>query len=156
MNRSSWVRLVTDERITHAMVVPTMLTRIVDALVAGGERVPSLRHLSYGGGRMPVQTIEAALRLLPHVDFVNAYGLTETSSTICRARASRSPQVRGQRRPDGAPHGSARRGARCPASQIEIRGPDGRAAVPPGMSGEVFVRGEQVAGEYADGSAPGR
>ena len=78
----SWVRLVTDERITHAMVVPTMLTRIVAALLASGERVPSLRHLSYGGGRMPGQTIETALRLLPHVDFVNAYGLTETSSTI--------------------------------------------------------------------------
>ena len=51
---SSWLRVITGERITHAMVVPTMLTRIVDALVAGGERVPSLRHLSYGGGRMPL------------------------------------------------------------------------------------------------------
>ena len=42
----------------------------------------SCAHLSYGGGRMPVAVIERALRLLPDVDFVNAYGLTETSSTI--------------------------------------------------------------------------
>ena len=78
----AWVRLVNDESVTHAMVVPTMLTRIIDVLLADGERLPSLRHLSYGGGRMPSKTIETALRLLPHVDFVNAYGLTETSSTI--------------------------------------------------------------------------
>ena len=31
---------------------------------------------------MPVPVIERALELMPHVDFVNAYGLTETSSTI--------------------------------------------------------------------------
>jgi acyl-CoA synthetase (AMP-forming)/AMP-acid ligase II len=78
----AWVRLVNDEHVTHAMVVPTMLTRIVDVLLADRESVPSLRHLSYGGGRMPAKTIETALRLLPHIDFVNAYGLTETSSTI--------------------------------------------------------------------------
>ena len=64
------------------MVVPTMLGRILDVLEREGEQLPHLRHLSYGGGRMPVPVIEKALSLLPHVDFVNAYGLTETSSTI--------------------------------------------------------------------------
>src|SRR5271165_107934 len=146
----NWVRLVTSERITHAMVVPTMLTRIVDTLLASGERVPSLRHLSYGGGRMPAQTIEAALRLLPHVDFVNAYGLTETSSTISvlgpaeHRRSAASDDAAASRR-----LGSV--GRPLPSVEIEIRDPDG-APAGPGVSGEVFVRGEQVAGEYADGS----
>ncbi|HTZ91322.1 MAG TPA: AMP-binding protein [Streptosporangiaceae bacterium] len=146
----SWVRLVNNEHITHAMLVPTMLTRIVDYLVATGERVPSLRHLSYGGGQMPVQTIETALRLLRHVDFVNAYGLTETSSTIAvlepadhrRFFSSDDP---GERRRLGSA------GRALPAVQIEIRDPDG-ALVKPGVAGEVFVRGEQVAGEYLDGN----
>ena len=31
---------------------------------------------------MPQPTIEAALELLPNTNFVNAYGLTETSSTV--------------------------------------------------------------------------
>ena len=65
--------------------VPTMLARILDVLDGtggDGRGVPSLRHLSYGGGRMPLPVIERAMRLLPDVDFVNAYGLTETSSTI--------------------------------------------------------------------------
>jgi acyl-CoA synthetase (AMP-forming)/AMP-acid ligase II len=38
-----------------------------------------------------------------------------------------------------------------PSVQIEIRGPGGKA-VGPGVAGEVFVRGEQVAGEYLDGA----
>jgi fatty-acyl-CoA synthase len=146
----SWVRLANDEHVTHAMVVPTMLTRIVDHLVTSGARVPSLRHLSYGGGQMPAQTIETALGLLPRVDFVNAYGLTETSSTIAVLEpadhrtfaASDDPAERRRLGSVGRP---------LPAVQIEIRGPDG-VAVGSGVSGEVFVRGEQVAGEYLDGS----
>ena len=34
---------------------------------------------------MPQPVIERAMRLLPQVNFVNAYGLTETSSTIGRS-----------------------------------------------------------------------
>ena len=145
----AWVRLVNEESVTHAMVVPTMLTRILDVLLADGERLPYLRHLSYGGGRMPSKTIETALRLLPHVDFVNAYGLTETSSTI----AVLDPE---DHRRFAAGGGAGRRrlnsvGRPLPGVRIEIRGPGGKA-VGPGVSGEVFVRGEQVSGEYLDGA----
>ena len=79
----AWIDTVEAEGVTHAMVVPTMLTRIVDALVArGGEPMLGLRALSYGGGKMPRPVIEQALELFPITNFVNAYGLTETSSTI--------------------------------------------------------------------------
>ena len=51
------------ERITHAMVVPTMLDRILDAGRGAGRAASrSLRHLSYGGGRMPIPVIERAMR----------------------------------------------------------------------------------------------
>src|SRR5258706_6773825 len=76
-----WLGTVREQAITHAMVVPTMLARIMDA--EGLDRsVPALRALAYGGARMPVRVIERALVEWPHVGFVNAYGLTETSSTI--------------------------------------------------------------------------
>ena len=141
-----WVRVVNDEQITHAMVVPTMLGRIVDYLIDSGDHVPSLRHLSYGGGRMPAPAIEKALDLLPRVNFVNAYGLTETSSTIAvldsadhrRFAASDDPGERQRLGSVGHP---------LPTVQLEIRGLDG-APVAPGVPGEVVVRGEQVAGEY--------
>ncbi len=58
-----WVDLAAAERVTHAMVVPTMLGRILDVLAERGQKLPSLRHLSYGGGRMPLELVERALRL---------------------------------------------------------------------------------------------
>ena len=141
-----WVEIAAAEKITHAMLVPTMLGRILGALEKTGERLPRLRALSYGGGRMPLPVIERALELLPHVDFVNAYGLTETSSTIAVlapedhriAVASDDPVVRHRLSSVGRP---------LPSVELEIRGPDGQV-VPPGMHGEIYVRGEQVSGEY--------
>jgi len=78
----AWVETADRGGATHAMLVPTMLGRVLDVMERRAVSLPKLRHLSYGGGRMPATLIERALERLPHVDFVNAYGLTETSSTI--------------------------------------------------------------------------
>jgi acyl-CoA synthetase (AMP-forming)/AMP-acid ligase II len=141
-----WVKTAETEAVSHAMVVPTMLGRILDVIDAHNVRLPRLRHLSYGGGRMPVEVIERAMRVLPHVDFVNAYGLTETSSTIAMlgpdehrtAFAGTDASVRARLRSVGRP---------VPGLEVEIRGVDG-IAVAAGDRGEIYVRGEQVAGEY--------
>ena len=93
----AWVRLVNDESVTHAMVVPTMLTRIIDVLLADGERLPSLRHLSYGGGRMPSKTIETALRLLPACRFRQRLRPDRDKLDHRRPRPRRSPPLRGRR-----------------------------------------------------------
>ena len=143
-----WVAAARDEAITHAMVVPTMLGRILDVLERDGGRLPALRHLSYGGGRMPTPVVERALALLLHVAFVNAYGLTETSSTISvlgpddhrTAVSSDDPRVRARLGSVGRP---------LPGLEVTVREPGGEE-VPPGEQGEVWVRGEQVAGEYLD------
>ena len=142
----AWVVLVRDEAITQAMVVPTMLARILTVVESDGQGIPALRHLSYGGGRMPIDLIEHAMRVLPNVDFVNAYGLTETSSTIAvltpddhrEAGASDDPQVRRRLGSVGRP---------LPTIELEIRDAVGDP-VPAGERGEIYVRGEQVAGEY--------
>lgn len=146
-----WVELAAREKVTHAMVVPTMLGRVLDVLEECGETLPALRHLSYGGGRMPAQVVQRALSTLPHVGFVNAYGLTETSSTIAvlgpddhrEAIASQDPAVRARLGSVGRP---------LPTIEVEVRDDDG-AVVGPDVSGEVFVRGEQVSGEYRSHSA---
>ena len=141
-----WVGLAHDEHITHAMVVPTMLGRILDVLEERGGTLPDLVHLAYGGGRMPVPTIERALSVLPGVGLVNAYGLTETSSTVAVlspddhrvAYGSDDPKVRARLGSVGRP---------LPSLEVEIRDPFGKP-VPAGERGEIYVRGEQVAGEY--------
>ncbi len=142
----SWVDTAAREAVTHAMVVPTMLGRILDVLDERGEKLPALRHLSYGGGRMPMTLVERALDHMPHVGLVNAYGLTETSSTIAvlgpedhrEAAASAEPEVRARLGSVGRP---------LPNLEVEIRDPMG-APVAAGTHGEIWVRGEQVSGEY--------
>ncbi|MGV0801239.1 AMP-binding protein, partial [Mycolicibacterium elephantis] len=79
---NQWVRLVREEGVTTATVVPTMLDRIVSTLEAGPVELPTLRNLAYGGSKVALPLVRKALGLLPDVGFVNAYGLTETSSTI--------------------------------------------------------------------------
>lgn len=141
-----WVATAAREGITHAMVVPTMLDRILDVMAETGEALPALRALSYGGGKMPEPVIARALAMLPHVDFVNAYGLTETSSTIAllgaedhrAAFASDDPLIRRRIASVGQP---------LPSVELEIRREDGSCCAP-GEHGEIHVRGEQVSGEY--------
>src|SRR6202000_2120482 len=65
-----------------SMVVPTMLARLVEHLADDPADVPALRAIAYGGARMPRPVLERALRCFPGAGFTNAYGLTETSSTI--------------------------------------------------------------------------
>jgi acyl-CoA synthetase (AMP-forming)/AMP-acid ligase II len=143
---AAWVQLAADEHVTHAMVVPTMLGRILNAIEETGTELPSLRHLSYGGGRMPLELVERTLTDMPHIDLVNAYGLTETSSTIAmltpdehrEAFASDDPVIRARLGSVGRP---------LPALEVEVRDIDD-APVAAGEKGEIWVRGEQVAGEY--------
>ncbi|MGE0665846.1 MAG: class I adenylate-forming enzyme family protein [Sphingomonadales bacterium] len=143
---TDWIALARAAGVTHAMVVPTMLKRIIEVLEADGGGLPDLRLMSYGGGRMPVSVIEKAMAQLPHVDFVNAYGLTETSSTISvlgpedhrEAMASADPGVRRRLESVGRP---------LPALELDIRDEAG-SPVRQGEPGEIWVRGEQVSGEY--------
>ncbi len=98
-----WLALASSERATNAFLVPTMLSRIIAHMDEGTNAdLSALRALAYGGGRMPVELIERALQLFPNTGFTNAYGLTETSSTIAllgpeehrTAQASNDPAVR--------------------------------------------------------------
>jgi len=147
-----WLNLAAAEHATNAFIVPTMLQRIIARIDAGvSVDLSALRSIAYGGGRMPMELIERALDLFPDIGFTNAYGLTETSSTIAllgpedhrAARASGDPDVRARLSSVGRP---------LPSVEIEVRDEEGRL-LPPGAPGEIYVRGEQVSGEYRERSA---
>ncbi len=148
----AWLALAAGERATNAFVVPTMLARIIDRMDAGVPAgLSAMRAIAYGGGRMPLELIDRALQLFPATDFTNAYGLTETSSTIAllgpeehrAAHRASDPQVRARLGSVGRP---------LPTVEIEIRDDEGRL-LPAGERGEIYVRGEQVSGEYRERSA---
>jgi acyl-CoA synthetase (AMP-forming)/AMP-acid ligase II len=78
-----WLRLVETERITHAFLVPTMLKRVLDHGALATVDLSSLEVLSYGAAPMPMRTIRRAIDAFPStVQFVNAFGQTETASTV--------------------------------------------------------------------------
>ncbi len=130
----AWLDTVRGEGISHAMVVPTMLARVVEHLGDAPAGCEGLRSLAYGGARMPITVLERALAAFPDTDFVNAYGLTETSSTI----AVLGPED--HRKALGGDEAARARLASCgrlaPGIEVDIR------------DDEFWVRGEQVSGEY--------
>jgi acyl-CoA synthetase (AMP-forming)/AMP-acid ligase II len=143
---NEWVRLINAEHVTTATLVPTMLDRVVTVLEAGGHELTSLRNLAYGGSKVGLPLVRRALELLPAVGFVNAYGLTETSSTIAvltpddhRAAQSAADVTVVKRL------GSV--GRPVPGIELEIRDDQGKVLAA-GETGELFVRGEQVSGRY--------
>jgi acyl-CoA synthetase (AMP-forming)/AMP-acid ligase II len=141
-----WLATARAENISSAMLVPTMLARVLDVIGDGPANLPSLRLVSYGGARMPRPVIERAMHVLPNVDFVNAYGLTETSSTIAllgpadhrQAMASPDPEVQAR---------LASVGRVVPGVEAQVRDEAGEV-VEPGRAGLLWVRGRQVSGEY--------
>jgi acyl-CoA synthetase (AMP-forming)/AMP-acid ligase II len=145
-----WLATVRREGVTHAMLVPTMLARVVASVPAGEAETPTLRSLAYGGARMPLPVLEQALRVFPGTGFVNAYGLTETASSITvlspedhrAALTSADPAVRDRLGSVGRP---------LPGIEFQIRLDDGSLAGA-GETGLVFVRGDQISGEYGGGS----
>ena len=142
-----WLSRVAEEKVTHAMVVPTMLARIVERLDGEVMTSSTLRTLSYGGAKVAERVIRQALEAFPNTGFVNAYGLTETASTIAvlgpddhrEAVSSDDPKI--QRRLSSV-------GQVLPMIEIEIRD-EHEQVVAAGESGLIYLRGEQVSGEYA-------
>jgi acyl-CoA synthetase (AMP-forming)/AMP-acid ligase II len=142
-----WLSRVAEEKVTHAMVVPTMLARIVERLDGEVMTSSTLRTLSYGGAKVAERVIRQALEAFPNTGFVNAYGLTETASTIAvlgpddhrEAVSSSDPNI--QRRLSSV-------GQVLPMIEIEIRD-EHEQVVAAGESGLIYLRGEQVSGEYA-------
>ena len=141
-----WIRLAAGEHVTTATVVPTMLDRIVTALEAKATGLPALRNLAYGGSKVPLPLVRRALQLLPEVGFVNAYGLTETSSTVAvltpddhrEASTANDPAVARRLASVGRP---------IPGIEVQIRDEDGQV-LGADRTGELHVRGEQVSGRY--------
>lgn len=143
---AEWVHLVETEGVTSATVVPTMLDRIVAVLESRNATLPTLRTLAYGGSKVALPLVRKALELLPAVGFVNAYGLTETSSTIAVLSPDDHRVALGSD-DDAVAKRLASVGRPVPGIEVQIRAEDG-TVLGPGETGELFVRGEQVSGRY--------
>ena len=128
-----WLRAVEEHRVTATFVVPTMLQRVLDHPDFRSRDLSSLQQLSYGAAAAPVALVERALDALPHVDFMNVFGQTETLG----AYAMLSPEDHRQRRKLGSA------GKRLPGVELRIVDPAAGTDCPTGGVGEVWVRAAQ-------------
>ena len=143
-----WLALVAAERITHAFLVPTMLKRVLDHPAFAAADLTSLQVLSYGAAPMPLAVIRRAIAALPPtVQFFNAFGQTETASTV----TTLGPD---DHRLDGPPEEVERRlrrlasvGRPLPDVEVRILDAEGRPLLA-GQVGEIAIRTERLMRGY--------
>jgi acyl-CoA synthetase (AMP-forming)/AMP-acid ligase II len=150
----TWLDLVEAERVTHAFVVPTMLKQLLDQPDFAGRQLGSLEVLSYGGAPMPFPVIRRAIEVFPSsTGFVNAFGQTETTSTLTIL----GPE---DHRLDGTPEEVELRlkrlrslGRPLPDVEVRIVDDDGQV-LGLGEVGEIQVRTPRVMKGYAGQESP--
>ncbi|MEO3976146.1 class I adenylate-forming enzyme family protein [Streptomyces sp. CAU 1734] len=127
--------LIAEHRVTHYAGVPTTALQLLEAAERAGDPLPTLVNLATGGAPAPPGIVAGLTARHGRVEPRNGYGLTETGGGVlaCFGAECRA-----------AP-GSVGRPA--PAVETRIAGPDG-AAVPPGGTGELWLRGQSLMRGY--------
>ncbi|MFT5033367.1 MAG: long-chain acyl-CoA synthetase, partial [Bacteroidia bacterium] len=70
------------ERVTYVMLVPTMLGMLMQLPEFEDYDLSALRAIGYGASPMPQTVLQRAQKLLPNVEFFQAYGQTEAAPII--------------------------------------------------------------------------
>ena len=128
------------ERITHAVLVPTMLDMLLRVLDERPTDLSSLRNLQYAASPISPALQRRALQRL-QCELAQFYGMTETAPTVTHC----TPEDHRRGAAGEEPYKTRLRsmGAPVPGVQVQIRGADG-AELLPGEIGEVWVRGPNV------------
>ena len=111
------------ERITHTVLVPTMLGMLLDAPGADDADLSSLRHVQYAASPISAELQRRVLERLPDCDVAQFYGMTEAAPTV--THLSGEDHRRGGER-------LASVGVPVPGVEVDVR------------DGELWVRGPNV------------
>ena len=143
-----WLKMVEQERITRAMLVPTMLKWVIDHPDFKKYDLSSLKVITYGAAPMPFEVIEKAIGEMPWVRFINAFGQTETASTI----TSLGPEdhiLQGSEEEIGKKLKRLTSSVGRPLPDVEVKIVDEQGnAVPVNAVGEILARGPRVMRGY--------
>ncbi len=133
---------ITRHSVTIASLVPTMVIRLLEELDLGRRDQSRLRLLTYGTSPMPAAWTKRTMDAFPGIDLHQYYGLTETSPVVIALSEDDH-----RRALDGRE--ALLRSAGRPLSCVDVRIVDNSGRdVPPGGSGEILLRGPQVAKGY--------
>ncbi|GAA0865906.1 fatty acid--CoA ligase [Sphingopyxis soli] len=116
--------------VTRFFMVPAALQMLLMHPRCASVDYSRLKYILYGAAPIPLELLRQCIKMFG-AQFIQAYGMTETTGTICML----PPE-------DHDPEGNARMrsaGKALPGVEIRILGPDGQG-VPTGEVGEVVTR----------------
>lgn len=131
------VRFIERHRLTVWYSVPSILSLVVQHGNLAGGALPTLRHVVFAGEVFPSKYLADLMHLVPHANFHNWYGPTETN--VCTAYTVPAPPD-----PEG---GDIPIGRSIDNVQTFVVGASG-SPVGPGEEGELHVRGATVMHGY--------
>jgi acyl-CoA synthetase (AMP-forming)/AMP-acid ligase II len=138
-NPQATLAAVQAHKITHLILVPTMIQLTVDHADAATTDLSSVRVLAYGGSVISEAVLKRAMQRFPNAGFYQVYGMTELApiATVLSAED--------HRRATADPKSTLLRAAGRAGlvSEIRVVSPDGHE-IPKGEVGEVTVRGPGV------------
>lgn len=132
---SDFLALASRERVTYSILVPTIYTLCVMSPDLPAYDLSSWRIGCFGGAPMPVATIEMLAEKLPHLQLLNAYGATETTSP-----STIMPRTQWRDHFESV-------GITVPCGEIRVVDDDGNE-VPKGATGELWIAGPMVVPGY--------
>ena len=142
-----WLSLAAEHRVNRAMLVPTMLKRVMEHPRFAEYDLSALDVITYGAAAMPLPVIRDAIAAFPGARFINAFGQTETASTITMLPPDDHILA-------GEPEEIERKLRRLtsigkPLDDVEVMivGEDG-GPVPLGETGEIVARGPRIMTGY--------
>jgi acyl-CoA synthetase (AMP-forming)/AMP-acid ligase II len=143
-----WLEAIQKEKATRAMLVPTMLKRVLDDPDFSKYNLSSLKIITYGAAPMPFEVINKAIKMMPWVKFINAFGQTETASTIT-ALGPEDHVIEGteEEKEKKLKRLSSSIGKPLPDVEVKIVDEEGNT-LPPLEVGEILARGPRIMTGY--------
>jgi acyl-CoA synthetase (AMP-forming)/AMP-acid ligase II len=147
---NEWFEIAQREKVTRVMLVPTMLKRIVEHPDFDKYDLSSLRVITYGAAACPYEVLDKAVKRFPGRVLINAFGGTETSSTIAMLRSDdyvitgkETEEEKGEK----LKRLSSSIGIPLDDVEVQIRDEEGQP-LPTGEVGELVVRGPRIMKGY--------
>jgi long-chain acyl-CoA synthetase len=135
------VGLIEREHVTHAFLVPAVLQFMLAVPGVNDRDFSALRFFLYGASPISEEVLAASIRTFG-CQFVQAYGLTETTGTVVILPAA-------DHDPDGPNRHRLRAvGVAVEGSEVRVVDADGGEDVPRGQVGEIWIRSPMVMKGY--------
>jgi len=134
---SAFLATVEQYEVNATVMLPTLLGMVLRQPDFDPARLASLRRITYGGSPMSPSLMRSLGELLPNVELIQAYGMTEACSTVTL--------LSGEDHRAEAHAGSV--GRAMPGVQLRIVDAEDNP-MPDGQTGEICVRGANIMDSY--------